>query len=282
MAEVIISNPSYFESTKKAIIEAGADNLHVIADFDRTLTYAHSKTGERIPSLISVLRNENYLSEEYSVKAKALAAKYNVIENDASIPVATRKAKMKEWWTLHNKILIEYGLNKKHVQRVVDSGIIRLRQGAGEFMDFLKSRGIPLVIMSSSGIGNAIPMFLEKQGKMYDNIYIIANIWKWDENGNATGLEGAIIHSMNKDTTGVKDFPSAYKAIKDRKNVLLLGDSLGDVGMAQGFPYKNLIKIGFLNEKVEESLDFYKKEFDVIITHDDHMHFIKDLLKEIK
>ena len=280
--EKIIISSDNFEEIKKAIIKGGIKNFHVLSDFDRTLTYAHTPAGERIPSFISVLRNENYLSEEYSKKAKALAAKYNVIEYDTSIPIEERKEKMKEWWTMHNKILVEFGLNKEHVQRVVNSGLIRLRQGAGEFLDYLYEQSIPLIIMSSSGIGNAISMFLEKEGKMYDNIHIITNIWKWDKNGNAIGLESPVIHSMNKDTTGIQDFPESYNIIKNRKNVLLLGDTFGDVGMIQGFDYDNLIAIGFLNENVKQNLEAFKEMYDVVITHDHHMHFVNDFVKEIK
>lgn len=39
--------------------------------------------------------------------------------------------------------------------------------------------------------------------------------------------------------------------IQDRTNILLLGDSTGDVNMIHGFPNaRNYIKIGFLNYKV--------------------------------
>ena len=40
--------------------------------------------------------------------------------------------------------------------------------------------------------------------------------------------------------------------IQDRTNILLLGDSTGDVNMIVGFPNaRNYIKIGFLNYKVK-------------------------------
>jgi len=61
--------------------------------------------------------------------------------------------------------------------------------------------------------------------------------------------------------------------------VLLLGDSLDDVGMVQGFDYKNLLKIGFLNENVGENLENFKKTFDVVLTGDPGMDFINNLLK---
>ena len=78
----------------------------------------------------------------------------------------------------------------------------------------------------------------------------------------------------------LKDFPF-FKVIKNRKNVLLLGDSLDDTKMITGFDYNALIKIGFLNENIEENLEHYKKVYDVVILNDGDMNFINDLLKGI-
>jgi hypothetical protein len=44
-----------------------------------------------------------------------------------------------------------------------------------------------------------------------------------------------------------------------RKNIVLMGDSLGDLHMAEGIPNPNVIlKIGFLNKNTEENLIKYK------------------------
>jgi hypothetical protein len=60
-----------------------------------------------------------------------------------------------------------------------------------------------------------------------------------------------------------------------------LGDGVNDIDMIEGFDYDNLIKIGFLNENVEENLPEVKKNFDVIILNDGNMDFVNNLLKEI-
>jgi len=85
---------------------------------------------------------------------------------------------------------------------------------------------------------------------------------------------------MNKDETVLKKFPF-FKKIKDRKNVILLGDNLEDVGMAKGFGYENLIKIGFLNENVKENLRPYKQNFDVIILNDSPINHVNTLIREM-
>ena len=42
-----------------------------------------------------------------------------------------------------------------------------------------------------------------------------------------------------------------FKQFKDNSNIILMGDSLGDLNMADGVPNReNILKIGFLNDKV--------------------------------
>lgn len=280
MKNIIIPNKNHFEKLKTKILSEGADKFHIVADFDRTLTKCFVN-GKSIPSIISVLRNENYLSEEYSEKAKALANYYHPIEIDSKISINEKKKKMQEWWEKHFELLIESGLNKKNLERVINEGKVEFREGALEFLDLLYEKKIPLVIISSSGVGDLIPMYLEKHGKLYDNVHMITNLYKWDKKGNAIGINKPIIHVFNKDETSVKNHPFIYEKIKNRKNVLLLGDSLGDLVMIKGFDYKNLLKVGFLNEEVERDLEEYKRNFDVVITNDSDMKYVNKFIKQL-
>jgi 5'-nucleotidase len=79
----------------------------------------------------------------------------------------------------------------------------------------------------------------------------------------------------------IKDYPAVFEIVKNRKNVLLLGDGLGDIGMIMGFNYDNLIKIGFLNEEVEKCLEEYKNNYDIVILNDSDMNFVNELLKDL-
>jgi len=282
LENVVISNFSELEKIKKEFQRGGVKKLHILSDFERTLTYAFVN-GEIVPSLISVLRSDGkYLGNDYAKKAQALFEKYHPIEIDSQIPIEEKKRVMEEWWMTHFNLLIKSGLNKKQLEKVVQSEKIKLRGGAEEFFDLLQKYEIPLVIMSASGLGgDIISMFLEKGGKLSPNIYIISNSFLWDEQGSAIGVKKPIIHSLNKDETIVRDFPPIYEKVKDRKNVILLGDNLEDIGMIKGFNYENLIKIGFLNENVEENLEEYKRIYDVLILNDFSIEHVNSLLKEI-
>lgn len=278
--DIIISNPIKLEGLKKSIAKDGVEQLHILTDFDRTLTTSFVNK-EKVPSLISILRDGNYLTPDYVQKAHNLFNKYYPIEIDPHIPMKEKKKAMNEWWTTHFDLLIKSGLDKKDIQNIVKSKKIKFRHGFSDFVNILKENNIPLVIMSSCGLGgNAISMCLKQEGELYNNIHIISNLCKWDENGNAISFKKPIIHVMNKDETAIQNFP-AFKIIKDRKNVLLLGDSLGDIGMIKGFDYNNLIKIGFLDENAEENLKSFKANYDVLLLNDSSMDYVNKLLKEI-
>jgi HAD superfamily hydrolase (TIGR01544 family) len=282
MSNIIIPNPQKLDLLKTKLQNDGAKNLHILADFDRTLTYSTRPNGEKIKSIIAVLRDENYLSPEYSTQAKGLFAKYHPIEIDPEISLEEKKESMNKWWTSHNQLLINSGLNKSHLEKIVESGIIRLREGTKELFEYTNQNDIPLVIMSASGLGDTIQMILEKENMLYNNIYIITNKFDWNEKGYAAKTQEKPIHGMNKDETTIQQFPEIYEKIKNRKNIILLGDSLGDLGMTTGFDYNNLLKIGFLNPEEEQNQKQYEQNFNLIITKDSSISPVNKILEKIK
>lgn len=277
MQKIIIVNKN-LEKIKKIFSEGGAENLQVLADFDKTLTVANGK----YPSLISFLRNGNYLSRDYADKAHELFDKYHPFENDLSMSLEEKSKKMYEWWKKHFELLAEKGLDletvKKASEDMINEHTIEFREGAKEMADLLNKNKIPFVIMSAS-IGNMIEEIMKSKGLLHKNVHVIANLLDFDEKGNFTKVK-EIIHIFNKHEVELKNFPE-YKKVKGRKNVILMGDSLGDAGMVEGFPYENLIKIGIFNHEDEKLLEEYKENFDIIITGDSDINYIVSLIKEI-
>ena len=186
---------------------------------------------------------------------------------------------MSEWWNKAFGLMVSFKFSKDHLQKIVDIGEVEFREKADYFFEFLNNAKIPLVIMSASGVGEAIKLIFAKNNFLFDNIFIISNSFKWSEQGLAIEPNQPIIHSLNKDETLIKDFPEIFAKIKDKKNIILLGDNPEDTGMALGFDYENIIKVGFLNEKTEQNLENYKKAFDMVILEDGNMNFINNLLK---
>ncbi|OIO30573.1 hypothetical protein AUJ77_02055 [Candidatus Nomurabacteria bacterium CG1_02_43_90] len=277
---VIISNSQRVNTIKERIKKGGSIRLHVLTDFDRTLTTAFVD-GKSVPSLISLLRDGNYLTPDYAKKAHALFNKYHPIEIDMAISHKEKEWAMEQWWRTHLQLLIDSGFNRSDLEKVVTGGGVKLREGFVSFVNILHAQNIPLVIMSSSGLGSeSVALYLKQAGLLYDNVYIICNEYEWDEVGRAVGVREPIIHLLNKYEIAIQDYP-IFEIVKDRKNVILLGDSIDDIGMVKGFAYENLLSVGFLNDTTNECLAYYTDVFDVVLTGDTSFDFPNQLLEEI-
>lgn len=281
----IISNKKEFAIKEERIIKNGKDKLHFLVDFDRTITKGIIN-GKEVKSLMEFFRSGPYISKEYAEKSHELASIYRPFEQDLKLSLEERKKKMIEWWTKHFELLIKSGLNKIHLEKMVaeieKAGYLEFRESVFEFFDMAKEKQIPIVIISSSELGVTIEMILKKHKKFSDNIKIITNEYKWDEKGNAIDFKKPIIHVFNKDETSIKNFPEIHEKIKNRNNIILLGDSLGDLGMANGSQYETLLSFGFLEEKVEENMPKYKESFDVVLTDNPNFEEINKILRAIK
>lgn len=94
-----------------------------------------------------------------------------------------------------------------------------------------------------------------------------------------------LIHSLNKNASVLIDTPFWRQCqLEKRHNILLLGDSLGDASMADGLDYKDdeIVRIGFLNDRVDEKLDLYLQHFDVVLTNDSSLLPVELLLHQVQ
>jgi 5'-nucleotidase len=278
MEQVYFHNKELLQQKIKEIKSQGLDKLHVVSDFDRTLTKCFLN-GKKIPSAIALIREGGYLTKDYPKKAFALFDKYHPIEIDDSLDYDFKFKKMQEWWKSHEKLLIKSGMHQKVIDDIIEKYPKIFRDGAFDFLDFLSSHNIPLLILSS-GIGNLIEGYLKKENKLTPNIHILSNTFNFNSQGYATGYKNGIIHVMNKSETKIEN--KKYRdLISQRNNVILLGDSLGDLGMVNDLDTNLIIKIGFLNEDVENKLELYKSKFDVVITKDGSMNYVNKLLDKL-
>ena len=278
--QIIIVNQKKFAWQKRNLRRGGAKNLQVICDFDRTITKCFND-GKRTPSLIGILREKNYLGDSYVKKSKELFNYYHPIEIDSKISLTEKKKKMTEWWKKHFSLLISYGLSQEIVKKAMEEADSHLRPGGKEFFHILDKKEVPLLIFSAGGLGQeSIRIFLRKRGLLYKNNHIVANYFIWDDLGKLAAIQEPIIHVYNKDEAILDKFPF-YDEVKKRKNVIVIGDSLGDAKMAKGMPHDEVLKIGFLNEDDKSHLNPYRKAFDVVILGDASFLFINQLLKYI-
>ncbi|XP_041942535.1 cytosolic 5'-nucleotidase 3-like [Alosa sapidissima] len=118
--------------------------------------------------------------------------------------------------------------------------------GYGEFFGRLKRCDVPVLIFSA-GLGDVLLEILKHNNVLSSNLSIRANFMHFSEEGLLQGCKEPLIHTFNK---GEGHLASPTHTAHDRPNVLLLGDSLGDVSMADNLTnVMNVLRIGFLNDK---------------------------------
>lgn len=89
--------------------------------------------------------------------------------------------------------------------------------------------------------------------------------------GLALGFAGEPIHVLNKTEHLIHNTPY-FNLVQQRKNVLLMGDSVGDAQMSLGMAHDTVLRIGFLNtgvgKKIEDHLQKYSSIFDIVVVGD--------------
>lgn len=257
------------------------DKIHVLADFDRTLTKNFFDWEEK-PSLVSVLRREWILWKAYTEKATELAEHYYPLEISPELSYEEKKKYMDEWWHKHMQLLVDTWIKKSDIKKALWLGKIQFRDGVKIFLELLSKDNIPLVIISANALGTeSIQLCFEQAWFDTDNIDIISNEFEWDENWKAIWYKKPVIHVFNKDETVLAGFPDVGNKISTRTNIVLLWDSEGDPGMVEWFNADNVLKIWFLNKDVQSLKKRYQDLYDVIICDDGNLNMLNTFLENI-
>lgn len=283
MNEPIFSDKKKLENIINSIISGWSENLHFLVDFDNTLTKSFINW-KPTPSLLWVLRDyPEILWEDFAQKDTALFEKYHPQEVDPSIEMKEKNSIMEEWWKSTFWLLIDSWLTKEKIKETVELWNIEFRDWTKEMLKILNNLNIPLIIISANWIWKgSMEYFFEKNNCYYDNIKIISNDFEWDNFWKALNYKTPIIHSFNKSEVVLKEDKKLYSEIENRKNVILLWDSLWDHHMIDWFNYNNLLKLWFLNNNFDKLINEYKKRYDIIQKFDWDFEIINDLLKKLK
>ncbi|EKX35235.1 hypothetical protein GUITHDRAFT_79999 [Guillardia theta CCMP2712] len=256
----------------------GRESVLVVADFDMTLTSFLMPDGSRGMSTHGMLERSGYFGEAFTTRAKDIFNRFYPIEVDPNLDWDSKFAAMSEWWETTHKLIVEQEVTKKDIAACVKAGHFRFREGVPELLAQLKEREVPILVFSA-GIADVLEEIF-KQRLGLEGLPIISNKMKFDEEGKLVGFENNTIHIMNKGAVALEG--QNLELVKDKSNVILLGDSLGDLRMADGLPNKQqVLKIGFLNDKIEERKEEYLEKFDVVIVNDGPMTAVNELLAPI-
>ena len=171
---------------------------------------------------------------------------------------------MIEWYQKCMETYYKFNLTKAKVEKSIKTSNIELRTGVIEFFNFTKEEKIPIIILSA-GIGNTIEEILKQNSCYFENIHIISNFIKFNNEGYMLKYEEDLIHSLNKNIDKINQ-KEIIDMIKNKEYRIVIGDLIEDIKMAGNYPDDKLIKIGFLNQNVNENLEKYKEKFDIVLT----------------
>lgn len=176
------------------------------------------------------------------------------------------------------------------------------RDGTLDFFEDLNQARIPFLIISA-GLGNIILPVLGRNGLLKDNLKVLANhvAYNSSSEGKVSDDFGncQLIHPYNKDDISYKLSNTYFKDFSQYNNVILMGDSMGDLSMSHGvLSPSTILTVGFLNEKVhklnlitktifsknlplqiKECLESYKEKYDIVLVDDQTMTIPNSLVR---
>ncbi|RZC41721.1 7-methylguanosine phosphate-specific 5'-nucleotidase, partial [Asbolus verrucosus] len=267
---VHIKDVEQLNNKLNGIINDSFDQLQIVSDFDLTITKQH-ENGKRHMSSFRMFGFCPSITEQYKETTNDLVAKYYPKEYDPTIPLDEKRILMEEWWRQSEKALHGLKVSPKEIDEVVAKLATSLRDGTKELFQTLLNHNVPILVFSA-GLGDTVVSVLKHYDVYLPNVKVISNFLKYDDNGAIAGFKGSVIHVLNKNEFAIKN-TNYYDLVKNRPNVILLGDSLGDAKMADGMAHAN---------QVEGNLPAYMDTFDIVLEDDQTMDVVLAIINMIK
>lgn len=277
---VRIKNINQVELILSNLIHGGKQRLQIVSDFDRTISLCQYD-GKVCNTSNSVFETSRFISLEMREKFTELRNYYMDIEHN---PKLTREEKipyMIEWWRKSFNLVVQSGITKENLKEIVQNSQIHLKSGCDWFFYTTERNDIPLLIFSA-GLGDIIQEWINSQYGSFKNQKIVSNFMKFENKTNKIiGFQDELIHVFNKNESELND-PEYEKYIENRHNLILLGDSTGDIDMSIGLSnINNILKIGFLNNNIDEMLPKYMELYDIVTIDDPTFDIPNAILKSI-
>jgi HAD superfamily phosphoserine phosphatase-like hydrolase len=197
-----------------------ASGVHMVFDFDRTLTCART-SGEDFYSWTIMA---SFLPKSFEQEAAELYRAYRPLELRGELTHELAA----EWWNWSLGMMRRGGVNLLEVERDFLK-VASIRPGVKELFDLCERRSIPTVILSA-GVTNIIEMWCKHYG--IRPAVVISTRLELTPEGRIAGWDpDNLVHVLNKRERGHGEL-SRLRA--ERPNIVLVGDSLDDAGMAEG------------------------------------------------
>ncbi len=261
---IYINNEKKIKELKQKISK---DNICVFLDYDKTITSSESEDSWASTA------NRKVMGQEISNDLDKLYEKYGPIEFDYSMNEKEREKSIIEWYDKCMDLYYTYHLTEQKLKQSIENSKLILREGVKDFLFKLYKNNVPVIILSA-GIGNVIEQSLKQEECYFENIQVISNFIKFDENGNMIKFCDNMIHSLNKNIDKSGDLQLKEK-IEAKEYRMVIGDLVEDIHMMGEYPESESLKIGFLNKNVTENLEIYNKNFDIVLTQENNFYDIE-------
>lgn len=286
----VIRDHASYSAKRAAVVRAGLARTHFVVDFDRTLTSYFTNSGERGDSCHGVVEKRGGIAE----KAAALNAYYYAIETDPKRSKEEKTPFMIEWYHAVNGMLAASSISRADVAADVAAARLEIRAGMRSMLDAARHHGLHVTVFSA-GIGDVIvevlaqrwagfpPLAVHDGARLPRSLRVVSNWMQWSSparDATCTGWSEPLIHMFNKHASSLK--PSDLEEVSKCSAVVLVGDSEGDVTMADGLGAETVLKIGFLNISTSHELVArYSELFDVVLLEDAPAWELEDIVREL-
>ncbi|XP_026747505.1 7-methylguanosine phosphate-specific 5'-nucleotidase [Trichoplusia ni] len=262
------------------MIKDGHNKLQIVTDFDHTLTRHHLDNGNIVLTSFGMFRECPSIPQHYKDEDNRLSGIYKPIECDPVMSIEEKTQHMIDWYVAAHAMLKGVKFPRNELMDSAHRMVECFRKGVPDMIEWSKVHEVPVLVFSA-GLGESVLAALKAANFLLPNVKVVSNFLALDENDYIVGIEGEVIHTYNKNETAIKH-TEYYEMVKQRGNVLLMGDNIGDAGMAEGMERRDVVlKVGFLNQNAEGNLRNYLNKFDIVLVHEPSVHAVNAILKLI-
>lgn len=250
-----VASTSTFKTKLAGHRSVGASNLHMVFDFDRTLTVKKPGTDDEVTTW-HILRE--HLPEEGQLQYQELFEKYRALEIAGTL---TQEDAI-TWWSSILNLFVQYNVDLTAVEEDFLAKA-NIRPGVAELFKLCSDNKIPTIILSA-GIRDVIEIWCRKY--RIEPSLVISTGLILDKTNRIVGWgKETLVHALNKSEA---THPELLAIRKSRPKALLVGDSLDDAAMAAG--ERDVIRIRLLDPRADDLVNEQEQKrtferFDALI-----------------
>ena len=269
--DFIFNNKEKINNKINSIIKNGDRGVHLVLDFDRTITKSTNYLGEDVTTWEILGKHLN----------KSAKKRYDYLYNKYRPLEVKNKIRLKDamiWWEGILELYKENRLKWSDISKDVEKRM-PIREGVKELFDVCIKKNIPTVIISA-GIKDVIELWCQRF-EVKPSVILSTNLY-FDSKGFISGWDKkSLIHILNKKEQGHKEI---NKIKRQRPKAILIGDHIKDADMVSG--RNNVLRIMVDDPRGEDLYrndEFYNlilKKFDLIIKNKT-LYPIVDLINKL-